>query len=222
MRGSVLTAYLCLCAVLLPGCQESTSPGGTTQLPVVTSATAVTDSIPVVIQEYTGTLTGRVVYTGPPEANIVREKIPDKCRDKCPKTIPQDGWYTSKSTDGKGIRYVVVFLRPVGEKWTNIDKKVINLRGGTAAQPGQELVHVSLPHHQFEPRVSVVLPGQKLRGHNNGDPHCQHDFMLQAGSDRFGGSVPVGKYITLTLPGEDRKPYRLYCNQHINYMNGYV
>ena len=229
-----LTPFLALGLLTLAGCSGSTSkkkraadddegPGVAEKGGGGSSGGAVAgaEGGEVAIKEYSGTLKGRVVFSG--DANNAKfvSKPPDKNQAECPAQIPQAGWYAG-GADGKGVRYAVVFLRPVGGAWKNLDKKVLDLRGGTEGKAGPELVDVYQPKCQFDPRVSVVLPGQKLRGHNNSNPPISHDFMLQAGSDRYGGTVPAGNHSDLTLPGDDRKPYTVFCNQHTNFMNGYV
>jgi hypothetical protein len=179
----------------------------------------------IAISGYTGTLEGRVTMNLPPEQGKPTFVAPNKDQAACPQQIPQAGWYTQDSSDKKGVCFAVVFLRPKGDgAWPAIDDGVKKLLGGVAGKPGKEVVDVFQPHCQFEPRVSIVLPGQMLRGHNNSDPKISHDFTLKdsKGNPAGGGTVSPGGQMDLRPKANDRAPYSVACNQHTSFMNGYV
>lgn len=178
----------------------------------------------ITLSDFTGTIEGRVEFTGSPDQGKPAVKEPDKNKGECPGAVPQSGWYTQDSSDKKGVRYAVVFVRPAGGagKVPKIEDKVLALRGGVDGKPGPDFVEVHQPHCQFEPRVSVVLPGQKLRGRNDSNPAISHDFSLTDGKNSLTATVPPGQEKIHNPDPNDKRPYQVVCNQHTNFMNGYV
>lgn len=169
------------------------------------------------VSGYAAALKGKVTYNGDdkPGAKML---APSKDQDKCPKEVPAEGWYVNP--ESKALQYAVVFLKPpAGVKMPtkfgpNTDK----------APAGKEILEVAQPHCQFEPRVMVLHPGQKLRFINDSDPAIAHDSSMKGVTWSYGPeTLPAGgKTKDLNPDASDKNPYKVSCNIHTGSMSGYI
>jgi hypothetical protein len=156
------------------------------------------------------TIKGRVTYNGD-EKPGPKYLQPTKDQDKCPKEVPGEGWYVNE--ENKGLQYAVVFLKPPA--------------GARMPKPKGEgeagNVEVGQPHCQFEPRVVVLKPWQKLVFINDSDPGIAHDSNLSGVTFNYQKTLPPGQRTDPIDPDpSDRSPYKVSCAIHAGFMGAYV
>lgn len=163
---------------------------------------------------FTGTIKGRVTYNGDAPATPVMKK-PDKNTAECPGEVPTEGWYCQESSDKKGVKYAVVFIRaPQGMKMPKLPD---NLAKAPDAVPT-----VGQPHCQFEPRVTVLHPKQNLLVKNDSQPPIGHDANIQNARNDIKQSLQPGNSKTYEIEPFDNEPCAITCNTHSSFMKGYV
>jgi hypothetical protein len=167
------------------------------------------------------TVKGRVLFNGDPAEAKVTVIVPNKDADHCPQNVPDDGWYVQDSADKKGVRYAFVFLRaPRGYKIKAAPSQ---------EKPGTDLVRISQPTCQFEPRVAYVHPAQKIEFINDSnvgdrDPSKKgvaHDARL-SGPNSYNRSLQVGETVAWDLAADDKTPNTVSCGVHSGWMHGFV
>jgi hypothetical protein len=144
--------------------------------------------------------------------------VPTKLEDKgdCPKEVPGEGWYVDESSDKKGVRYAVVYVRPAtGYRMPPLEKL-------ERPEKGPEFVELRQPSCQFEPRVLLLPPDSKLRVWNDSDKGhkpIDHDSNIS-------GLQPVqlkpGENRDLDVPANDREPRTVTCGRHSGFMKAYI
>ena len=164
-RFSVLGFALAFWA-LLPGCQKDEikpSPSAVLSVPAAGNTKPATTADTLEATQFTATVKGRVTYNGdePPKVQIY--KTSESSRKYCPPEVPTRGWYCDASSDKKGVRYAVVFLKPEG------GRKMPKLPDNYKPPAGQEVVTIEMRGCQYHPRVTVIGPSQDLRFFNSKD-----------------------------------------------------
>jgi plastocyanin len=157
-------------------------------------------------------LKGLVTYKGTDQPGPAMQQ-PTKDQASCPKEIPGAGWYVNSSN--QGLQYAVVFLKaPAG---TKLPKSL------DPGAPAAEFVDVKQPHCQFEPRVQVMHPKQKIRFLNDSDPAIQHDANLDNGlGGKFQSSLKPGDSKEFSPETSDNAPYAISCQIHTGMMSGWL
>jgi plastocyanin len=168
------------------------------------------------VSGYAASLKGKVTYNGDDKPGP-KKLTPSKDQDKCPAQVDAEGWYVNP--ESKALQYAVVFLKaPAGVKMPKF--------GPNTEKPaaGQEVLQVAQPHCQFEPRVLVMHPGQKLRFINDSDPPIAHDTSVKGVVWTHGPETlpPGGKTKDLNPDASDKNPYKVSCNIHTGSMSGYI
>ena len=158
------------------------------------------------------TLKGKVTYNGDAAAMKVAKIKPTKDPDKCPAEIDGAGWYV-KDASTKGIRYVVVFLKAPSNLRMPKDDENKN-------KPATPFVELRQPECQFEPRVQVMHPAQKLKAFNDSD--IQHDTKLDGPNRSYGRTMPPRSELEVDPDSSNSDPYKLSCNIHTGMMHGYI
>jgi hypothetical protein len=217
----VLLPVLGVVTLALAGCKPETKSGGGAQATKPAgSGAAAGGGTPkpaggggtLEVKAYNATLKGRIVYNGDEEPKI-EEKPTNKPSSECPATVLGAGWYTKDSSDKKGIKYAVVFIRPVGGRLPKVPENV--------AKPAVDIVEMRQPKCQFEPRVLVMGPGQKLKFYNDSDPKISHDANL-SGPTSINKTLPPGETVIYDPDADNSQPYKVICNQHSGFMSGWV
>ncbi len=176
---------------------------------------------------YATSVKGRVAYNGGDDADKLYNDLlaaPTKDQDACPPKVPTRGWYLKNSKDKKGVQYALVFLRaPSGSAIP---------KGGEADKLPEkdskpvEIVTVSQPHCQFEPRVLALHPMQKIRFVNDsnteGRKGIQHDSKVTNSRNSFQQSMPPGGEAVWNLDPSDTEPNQVSCGIHQSTMSAYV
>jgi hypothetical protein len=156
------------------------------------------------------TLKGTVTYNGPAAAMKVNKMKPTKDADKCPAELDEEGWYVKEGT--KNVRYAVVFLKSSSSvKMPKYDEE--------KNKPASPVVEIRQPKCQFEPRVQVMHPAQRLKAFNDSD--IQHDTNL-SGPNSYGKTMPPKTDYEFDPEPADTEPYKLSCNIHQGMMAGYI
>jgi hypothetical protein len=218
-----LVPVLGLSALLvLSGCKDKT-PTNTGPGPTQVGAGKPKD---LELAGYAKVLRGRVTYNGSgnPDELIQQMKV-TKDHEVCGATVPGPGWYVKDSKDRKGIRYVVVTIRPpAGYRMPEAHKEMKDLPRDNKGQPvAFQTIHQ--PKCQFEPRVIVLHPAQKIQVVNDDAAgKVVHDTNIS--HSRYTLSNPAMKPGTVKepqdIPGDDREPGRVSCQQHTNMMSAYL
>lgn len=166
---------------------------------------------------FTATVKGRITYNGDAPPVVEVGKVDKANIDKgCPAEVMKGGWYTDKSVDKKGVRYAVVFLRGAnGMKMPKLDEARLK------PADGKEFAEMHQPSCQFEPRVVVCGPAQKMKFFNDSKPGMSHDANL-SGPGSFGKTLPAGGDTVYDIDASDSTPYKVSCNQHSAFMGGWV
>jgi hypothetical protein len=205
-------------AVILAGCGGGSKPGAKTEATAGTSDKPQPFKVTTIEPAgYAKAIVGRVTYTGPEaEAKVVF--VPTKLEDKgdCPKEVLGEGWYVDESSDKKGVRYAVVYVRPAtGYRMPPLEKL-------ERPEKGPEFVELRQPSCQFEPRVLLLPPDSKLRVWNDSDKGhkaIDHDSNIS-------GLQPVrlkpGENRDLDVPANDREPRTVTCGIHSGFMKAYI
>jgi hypothetical protein len=174
-----------------------------------------------------GTLKGRIVYDGtPPAPKDIRNDTGfagNQDKSHCLADPTQDSYELAEWKVGKdnGVDGVVIWVRPPKNKEfpePPADKKAVD----------QDVVVIDQPYCAFEPKISVVVPGQKMviqnsapMSHNtswHGDPvkNAGGNFTLPG---KKGDTI--SKSDELKLTPDPRTPIRLNCDIH-KWMSGTV
>lgn len=167
---------------------------------------------------FNATIKGRVTYNGDGTPVVDMGDVDKANQDKgCPAKIMKSGWYTDKSSDKKGVRYAVVFIRPTG------GMKMPKLSDDQLKPPaGKEVLQMDQPKCQFEPRVVVLGPKQDMRFRNDSSPGMSHDANL-SGPGSYSKTLPAGTDVVYKdIETSDTQPYKVSCNQHSAFMSAYV
>jgi hypothetical protein len=203
------------CTQQQPGASRA---GASPSDPQVAAGPQATKREALVATSFAATVKGRVTYNGdlPAPMEIKNVDKPNQAKG-CPPNVMKAGWYVGKSSDGKGVRYAVVFLRaPGGMKMPRLSDEQLK------APEGKKIVEISQPKCQFEPRVLVLGPDQDLKVVNNSDPPQQHDANLH-GPATYNKALPAGhSFIYKNIDASDVMPYGVYCPTHSAFMNAYV
>ncbi len=224
LRRWILTLLpaLAATALLANGCGDK-KPEGSGAPSKITSGTASDKATTGPAKEldvagYT-TLSGRVTYNGSVPPSVAMKKLDpktDKDIESCPKEIPMEGWYTDKSSDKKGVQYTLVFLKP--PKGSKLSKWAPELE-----KPDKEVVEMSQPRCQFEPRVLVLHPKQKVRFLNDSKPAIKHDANVSSTQYfRQAKNLNPGETVEDDPRPYDFEPVRVSCGQHAGTMSAYV
>jgi hypothetical protein len=202
-----LTAF-----VLTLGCGGGTDTGtqkaGATKKE--TTKTGASKAAEAKVAGWASAIKGRVTYNGddPPGPKML---APTKDQDKCPAQVPAEGWYVNP--ENKGLQYAVVFLKPPA--------------GVRMPKPRSEgeagVVEMGQPHCQFEPRVIVLKPTQKIVFLNDSNPPIAHDSNLSGITFNYQKTLPPGQKTDPIDPDpSDRSPYKVSCAIHAGFMGAYV
>lgn len=217
----VLVPVLGAVTIALAGCKPETKSGGgaqATKAPAGGGAAGGGTAKPagggaaLEVKAYNASLKGRIVFNGDGEPTI-EEKPTNKPASECPASVMAAGWYTKNSSDKKGVQYAVVFIRPVGGKLPKAPEDV--------AKPSKDMIEMHQPKCQFEPRVVVMGPGQKLKFHNDSEPKISHDANL-SGPQSINKTLPPGESTVYDPDADNSQPYKVSCNQHSAFMSGWV
>lgn len=222
-RGSIFLAATVAGVGLLAlaGCKPETKPAGGGGGGAATKSagggtsgggTAKPASGPLEVKAYNATIKGRIVYNGDGEPTV-EVKETNKPPTECPASVMARGWYTKNSSDKKGVQYAVVFIRPVSGRLPKLPDEV--------AKPEKEVAEMRQPKCQFEPRVIVMGPGQKLKFHNDSDPKISHDANL-SGPMSLNKTLPPGEFTIYDPEADNTQPYKVSCNQHSAFMSAWV
>ncbi len=217
-RLLVLSLMFGLSLGLLAGCQKETPTKQAKKTTATKAENTSGGSTASGALEFKGsaTIKGRVTYNGD-GTPVVNSMAPDKNKAECPASIMMSGWYCDKSSDKKGVRYAVVFIKPSGGmKMPKLGDDVLK------APSGKEILDMDQPRCQFEPRVIALGPKQDIRFKNDSQPPISHDANL-SGPAAFSKTLPPGnEHIYKDLETSDREPYKVSCNQHSSFMSAFV
>ncbi len=200
------------------GCQKETPTKEAKKTTPTKAGTTTGGTAAAGTLEFKGTATikGRITYNGDGEP-VVNSMAPDKDKDSCPSSVMMSGWYCDKSSDKKGIRYAVVFVRPqTGMRMPKLPDDL------TKPPAGKEILEMEQPRCQFEPRVLGLGPKQDIRFLNDSQPPISHDANL-SGPAAYSKTLPPGNsHVYKDLETSDREPYKVSCNQHSSFMSAFV
>jgi hypothetical protein len=197
--------------LVLSGCGKKDEGGGKTGGGdgTGTAKKALTEAK---VSGYATALKGHVTYNGPAD-KIGPRKLPQTKEppDKCPSEVNGEGWYV-KDPATKGLQYAVVYLRaPSGTrmpKWEEKDN-----------QPAGPFIEIRQPKCQFEPRVQVMHPSQKLKAHNDSD--ISHNTSL-GGPSTGNSTIPPRGAQDFDLNYSNREPTTVFCTIHTGTMSAYI
>lgn len=194
-------APICLLLLGISGCTPSSPPPAIAQTPNTPKS------------ELPSHLTGQVTYNGVDNPGP-KMLTPSKDADKCPKQVPGEGWYVNEKD--RGLQYAVVFLKvPLGAKLPKATEDAAKVADG------KDVLEIRQPHAQYEPRVTVLHPAQKLRMVNDGP--LDDDAYIHGVTWSFGPTQLLsGTRSALLEPDHsDNKPYKLGATFH-HWMTGYL
>ncbi|HMP03042.1 MAG TPA: hypothetical protein PKD86_02190 [Gemmatales bacterium] len=215
----LVVPLFCGLALTLAGCKPEVSKparagtggaGGGTAAPTGGGARPAAGALEV--KAYNATIKGRVAFNGEGEPTI-DAKATNLPPTECPAEVMAAGWYTKSSSDKKGVQYAVVYIRPVGGRLPKVPDDI--------AKPAVDTVEMHQPKCQFEPRVVVMGPGQKLKFHNDSDPKISHDANL-SGPMSYSKTLPPGESTVYDPEADNTQPYKVSCNQHSAFMSGFL
>jgi hypothetical protein len=173
------------------------------------------------VKSFTATVKGRVTYNGAAPPKVQMYVTPEDLRKWCPAEIPTRGWYCAGSTDGKGVRYAVVFLKPAAG-W-----KMPKLPENYKPPAGQEVVTIEMRDCQYQPRVTVLGPKQDLRFQNSEKSLHNHSAKLIGRQihPELEKVVPPG--LSFSFKDQevhpcDAEPYIVACRRFSAFMQAYV
>jgi hypothetical protein len=219
-RRLFLFAFVLAGGALLPGCSKgevkpSRSAGRAPGAPMAAAGNGAAGTLEATA--FTATVKGRVTYNGTEPPKVQMYKTSESIRKYCPPEVPTRGWYCDGSSDKKGVRYAVVFLKPAD------NLKMPRLSDAQLEPPaGQKVIEIGQPRCQFEPRVVVLGPRQDIKFNNDAHPPQAHDTKL-SGAGVYSKQLQPGQSITYEdVAADDGAPYGVSCNMHSGFMNAYV
>jgi plastocyanin len=148
-----------------------------------------------------------VVFAG----ETLPEKIPlsvDKDVDHCLARGPIHSEKWVVNAQNKGVRWVVVFLKPPAGQSLAIHDSL--------RQPKQKEVVVDQPQCAFEPHVVVLQTGQTLVAKNSSP--ITHNMVMKGVKNEYNDLIPAGRSLTYPV-GEKLVPHyspvKLSCGAHL-------
>lgn len=178
----------------------------TTTLIALVCTWLLVGAIPAAGQEW-GTIKGQIVYPGdpPPREPLNVDKDQPHCLEKGP--IFSEKWVVNPKN--KGIRWVMVFLKPEGTQKLPIHPSL--------KEPSQKEVVVDQPRCAFEPHVLGLRADQILVAKNSSP--ITHNIVIAGFKNDKNLTIPAGKEERLQLEPE-RNAVKFSCGIHM-WMTGY-
>ncbi len=158
-----------------------------------------------------GTIRGQVVYGGNQLPAPVPLKV-DKDLQCCMpdgKPVFSQKWVVNPQN--KGVRWIVVFLRPAEGQKLEIHPSL--------EKPKDPEIVLDQPNCVFTPHVLVMRKGQKLTAKN--PDQVPHNVLITGINFSDNKNLPVGQSYTWDSLQADYRPSKLGCGQH-PWMEGYL